>query len=134
VWTEPFSEAVVAEADEFIGDAVYALRNGEEAMKEPPRDWCAAACGFYQACRADDTDVAGLIEDPVVVAAVDVYAEAQAAIKAAEINKKAAVASLAGVAGFTKDFSIRWITVGESDVPAHIRAGYERIDIRRRKK
>ena len=41
-----------------------------EALKEPPREVCAATCGFFKGCREWETDVEGLLTDDTVLEAV----------------------------------------------------------------
>jgi hypothetical protein len=131
VWSEPFDYAVVAEAIEWLDDVMYAVQMGEEAYRDPSREWCWAACPFAPKCRGfDDSDVEGKITDPEVVEAIKVYEEAKEQIKALEKDKKSAESVLAGVEGATDTHKLRWITVQETLVPETMRAGYMRLDLR----
>ena len=127
VFARRFDPAVVAEAEEWMSDVIYAVQHDEVASRDQPRSWCEACCPRVTACRGTDTDVEGLIEDPIVLEAINVYREAGAAIKQLEKDRDSAKSVLANVAGNTGEVVLRWIEVGESEVPAHTRAGYKRI-------
>lgn len=130
---EPYSEEVVAEAARWLDAVVYAYLNGEEAMKEPAREVCAATCGFFRVCRAYDTDVTGLLSDPTVLAAVEMYQEGLAMERDGKRLKAQAKPALDGIGGSTGQFSVRWIHVNESLVPEHTRRPYDKIEIRKLK-
>lgn len=124
-----YTEALLAEAIAWLDDVIYAIENGETARKDPPRAWCFACCPYASDCRGGDTDVEGLLEDPIIKNAVDVYTESNAIIKQAEKDKKSAVSILEGISGSTGDYTVRWIDIGPSEV-AFTRNAYKRIDIR----
>ena len=130
VQTEPFNPEIVEQAITWLEDVIYAFTNGEEARKEPPREMCAKVCGFYRVCRAFDTDVSGLLTDPEVLAAVEMYREGLALEKQGAALKKQAKPSLTGVTGSTGEFSVRWIHINETVVPETTRAAYDRLDLR----
>jgi hypothetical protein len=127
VFARRFDPAIVREAEDWLDDVIYAVQHDEETSRDQPRSWCEAVCPRVSACRGYDTDVTGLIEDPVVLEAIEVYREATAAIKQLEKDKDSAKSVLRDIAGNTGDTVIRWIEVPESEVPAHKRAGYRRI-------
>lgn len=129
VFAKTYDPAIVAEAEEWMADVIYAVQHDEEASRDQPRSWCEACCPRVSACRGYDTDVEGLITDPIVLEAIDVYREAGAAIKQLEKDRDSAKSVLRDVAGNTGEVVIRWIEVGQSEVPAHTRAGYKRIAI-----
>jgi hypothetical protein len=132
VWSAPFSWAEVEEAVEWIDSVLYAIQMGEEAMRDPSREWCWACCPFAPQCRGmDDSDVEGRVEDPFVLEAIKVYTEASEAIKALTKDKKSAESVLAGLdGGVTDSHKFRWIDVNPTDIAAFTRAGYRRLDIR----
>jgi hypothetical protein len=131
VFSEKFSWSVVDEAIEWLDSVLYAVQMGEEAERDMPREWCWACCPFAPRCRGeDDSDVTGLIDDPVVIDAVSLYLESGEQMKALEKDKKSAASVLRGVEGRTDSHSVRWITVGATEVPATKRAAYERLDVR----
>lgn len=124
-----WTQALLDEAIEWLDDVVYAIENGETAMKDPPRAWCFACCPYASDCRGGDTDVEGLLDDPLIKDAVAVYTESNALIKQAEKDKKSALSILDGITGSTGEFTVRWIDIGPSEV-AFTRNAYKRIDIR----
>jgi hypothetical protein len=132
VWSSRFTWAEVEEAVEWIDNVLYAIQQGEEAQRDPSREWCWACCPFAPQCRGmDDSDVEGKIEDPFVLEAIRIYVEASADIKALDKDKRSAASVLSGYdGGVTDSHKFRWIDVGESPVPAYTRAGYRRLDIR----
>jgi hypothetical protein len=127
VFARRYDEAVVREAEEWMEDVIYAVQHGEEASRDQPRAWCQACCPRVSACRGYDTDVEGLITDPIILEAIEVYRDATAAIKQLEKDKESAKSVLQDVAGNTGDVVIRWSVVDPTDVPAHTRAGYKRL-------
>ena len=95
-----------------------------------PRDWCYSFCPFATSCRGGDTDVTGLIEDEQIVTAIDLYKDALNREKIAKKDKEDAKAELLGTAGRTKDWVLRWVHIGESEIKAGTRRAYDKIDIR----
>jgi hypothetical protein len=128
---EPYSEDVVDQAGQWLDDVVYAYLNQEEARKEPPREMCAAVCGFFGVCRAHDTDVQGLIEDREILGAIELYREGQDLARQGEKLKKQASAHLQGVSGSTREVLVRWVHVNESVVPTFTRAAYDKLEVRK---
>lgn len=128
---EPYSEDVVDQAGQWLDDVVYAYLQQEEARKEPPREMCAAVCGFFTVCRAYDTDVEGLIEDRELLGAIDLYREGQELEKRGRALKKEASAHLDGVSGSTREVMVRWVHVNESQVPTFTRAAYDKLEVRK---
>lgn len=127
-WT--YDPTILDEALEWLGDVIYALTQGEEASKDMPRDWCYSFCPFATACRGGDTDVEGLIEDEVIVTAIDFYKDALARENQAKADKAAAKDELLGASGRTKDWVLRWVSVPASQIKAGERRAYDKIDIR----
>lgn len=132
VWSSQYSEAEVEEARAWLDDVLYAIQMGEEAMRDPSREWCWACCPFAPQCRGmDDSDVEGKVTDPFVLEAITIYTESAAQIKALEKDKRSAASVLNGIdGGVTDSHKFRWIDVNSTDVPAFTRAGYRRLDIR----
>lgn len=126
--TWQYDPAIQAEAEEWLGDVIYAVVNNETASKDMPRSWCEACCDFAPSCRGGDTDVEGLITDPLILDAVRVYRAALDAEKAAKKDKDSAVSILRDVRGSTGEYSIRWTSVPPSSVN-YERAGYERLTL-----
>lgn len=133
VQMERFDPSVVHDATMWLDDVVYAYLQGEEARKEPPREVCAATCGFFRTCRAFDTDVEGRIEDKVQLLAVDMYSEAMELERKARALKDEAKENLKGVVGTTDKFSVRWIHVNEVEVKPGIRRAHDKLEVRKLK-
>lgn len=130
VWSAPFDLREVEEAREWLSDVIYAVQHGEEASRDKPREWCYACCPFAPACRGeDDSDVEGLIDDPFILEAIEVYLAASEAIKLANKDKASAASVLSGVSGRTPTHTVRSVDIGPSDV-AYTRAGYRRLDVK----
>lgn len=135
---EPFvkevtvDQALIAEIDEWLGDVIYAVRNGEEASRDRPYEFCEVACPFFFNCRgSDEFHAQGLITDEEALTAIKVYQEAAAAEKAAKKAKDEAKAALAGISGSNGEVVLSWTQVNESQIESYTRAGYTRLNMRR---
>lgn len=133
VHMDTFNPEVVAAATMWLDDVVYAWKHGEEAHKEPPRQWCQKVCGHFEDCRLFDTDVSGLITDPEILAAIEAHQEGLALEKRGKQMKKEATAALTGVEGYARgsdgpQFQVRWTRVNESQVN-FVRKPYDRLTI-----
>jgi hypothetical protein len=124
-----YTDDLLQQAMDWIGDVIYAIEQGQEAYKDPPRSWCFATCPYASDCRGGDTDVEGLLLDPEVVEAARVYKEATATIAAAKKDQKSALSVLDGVQGSTGEWMVRWIDIGPSTFTVNRQAS-KRIDIR----
>lgn len=130
VHMEAFDPKVVEAAGWWLDDVIYAYVHGEEARKEPPRELCEKACGFYATCRALDTDVEGLLTDDTVLAAVDMYREGVDMLREGSRLKDQAKAHLTDVRGSTGEYTVRWVHINGGRVE-YDREGYDRLDVRR---
>jgi len=140
---EPFVVAwkydpeILAAAEQWLGDVFYGVANEKdtEYLKDKPRAFCESYCPYFSDCRSGDgTDVEGLLEEPDIVSAIEVYREAHEDEKDAKKRKQDAVAALKGISGHTTaGDTLRWIHVNETTIPETRRGAYERIDLRRRK-
>lgn len=131
VQTELFNPEVIDQGVIWLDEVVWAYLHNEEAMKEPPRQMCSVVCGFYKECRAWETDVSGLIDDPELVGLVWQHVNGKAQEKQGKMAADEARAKLRGIEGSTRDHLVRWIHVNEveatEDKPG--RAAYARLDI-----
>lgn len=130
VQTEPFSMDVITDAERWLDEVIYAYTNKMEAEKEPPREVCFATCGFYDTCRALDTDVEGLIRDPWAIDAMRLYIEGNALEKEGKAKKSEAKANLIGVSGSDGTHTLRWVEVDSVEVAGFTRAPHRRIDLK----
>lgn len=124
-----YSPEVVAEATDWLDEVVYAHLHGQTARKEPAREWCRAACGFFAECRMYDSDVEGLLTDPTVITAIGMYSEGHSLEVAGKKLKAEAKPYLEGISGYTHDFQLRWSHVNATEVPPFVRQAYDRISL-----
>lgn len=134
VKTEPLDMEVIEEATRWLDEVVYHWQRGEEAMKEPAREVCATTCGFFSVCRAFDTDVQGLITDPVKLDAVAMNLEGAALKRQGNALQKAAKDALADITGSTGEHSVRWVHVAPTYIEGYKKVGYSRLQVTKIKK
>lgn len=127
----PLDLEVIAASAAWLDEVIYAFIHKTEAQKEPAREVCAVTCGFFGVCRAYDTDVSGLLTDPGVLEAINMYREGLALEKQGKALKDQAKPALKGVQGSTGTVMLRWTHINETEVPATKRRGYDKIDIRK---
>lgn len=126
-------EHLFAEIDEWIDDALYAVKTDTEPPRDQQYDWCVNYCEFFTHCRGKETYAEGLIEDEEVKQAVKVYRESQAIAKQADIDKKTAQAILGSVQGRVMtdtglvEVSQTWINGSKYEVD---RKGYSRLNVK----
>lgn len=136
VTIEKFDPSLTKEIDNWIQDVIYAVKNNEDASRDIPSAVCEKICSHFTACRGslEDSDHTEFIDNPELIAAVDMYVEAREISKTAEAMKKEAQTRLAGISGSTGDWQIRWVEVGATRVESFDKAAYSRMDIRRVRK
>ena len=66
---EPFSMDVVAQADRWLEDVVYAAKHGEDGTRDKHWGWCKTFCDRFTACRGDEQSPTVVVTDPELVAA-----------------------------------------------------------------
>lgn len=130
---EEFDPTMTDVVDAWITDVIYAVKNNEEASRDIPAPICERICQHYTACRGDLPigDDMEFITDPMLLSAVDMYAEARNMEKAAKQMKDEASATLNGVNGTTGKWTVRWTQVNPTRVESFDKAGYLRLDIRK---
>lgn len=127
-WYDP---AVLNEIDDWIHDLKYATVNGGDVMKEKPREWCWSYCEYATLCRGNDTDASGLIEDPEILASIEMYRDAADRERQAKRDKDVAKLHIPlEVRGSTGTHNARWVYRNPTEVAAGIRAGYWMLDVR----
>ena len=136
VLVEEIDWTLTNEIDSWIGDVIYAVKNGEDASRDIPATICERICEFFTVCRGSLPNYEGgmSIEDPALLEGIRMYVEASELEKEAKGLKEAAKDVLAGVNGQSDDYQVRWVTVGPAYIEATTRAGYTRLDIRPVKK
>lgn len=129
---EEYRESVIHEIDMWMGDVIYAVRNGERASQDKPIEWCERFCELFTACRGGETEArTGLITDEDTVNQVRLYADGAAMARDGDKLKKLAKENLVGVEGSTGDYTVKQVEVGATYVPGFTRAGYTKIDVRK---
>lgn len=121
---------VVQFIKEWIDDVVYAVKNGEDASRDMPRDWCHSYCEYASLCRGTDTDVEGLIQDPEAIATIEAYKEWSAKETEAKKAKEQLKKSMERIEpGSTGKYVFRktWINGGEV---SYTRQGYFKMEVR----
>lgn len=133
---EEFDPTLTDEIDSWISDVIYAVKNGEDAMRDVAAPVCERICEFFTVCRGGLAVHEGsiLIEDSGLIAAVDMYNEARGMEKTAKQMKDEASSILFGVNGTTGEWNVRWVEVQPARVEAFDKKGYQRIDIRKARK
>ena len=127
-WYDPND---MEEIDSWVGDVIYAAAHNEDASRDMPREFCWKYCEYATICRGNDTDVQGLITDPEIKAAVDMYREGLDLKNEGEKLQKQAKAIIpSGLAGSTGRNNVRWIHVSESKRKESVVAAYDRLDIK----
>lgn len=124
-----YRESVVDMIREWIDDVSYAVVNHEDASRDMPRDWCHRYCEYATHCRGLDTDVEGLITDPLILQKVEMYVEANKMEAEGKRLKKLLKPDLEGVSGSTGEYNVRTIHVNEAEI-SFTRAASTRLDIR----
>ncbi len=120
---EPLDLSVIDRATEWIEEVIYAFTSGTEANKEPAREICQATCGFFSTCRQFDTDIEGLLTDPLTLMAVEMYAEGQVLEKRGALYRDEAKVALDGISGSTGKHMVRWVHVNAKNP-------YFRLDVK----
>ena len=133
---EEFDPTLTDEIDSWISDVIYAVKNGEDAMRDVGAPVCERICEFFSVCRGGlEVREGGIyIEDDNLLAAVDMYNEARDMEKRAKQMKDEAGYMLSGVNGTTGEWNVRWVEVQPARVEAFDKKGYMRIDIRKARK
>lgn len=126
-WYDP---AVLLEIDDWIHDLKYAVVNGGEGSKDKPREWCWNWCEYATLCRGNDTDVEGLIEDPEILSAVDLYATgAELEREGKKLKDIAKISIPAQLSGSTGTHNVRWVEVGATEIKGFTRAAHRKLTI-----
>jgi len=131
---EPYDPDVIFEMTEWLEEVIYDFTHSQTSRKEPPREVCAATCGFFATCRAFDTDVEGLLTDEVTLEAIGQYRQGLELEKAGARLKDQAKPALVGTEGFAlvngERFALRWVHINEAPV-SFVRKASEKIDLRK---
>lgn len=124
VMLEEFDPNLTQEIDNWIQDVIYAVQHDEVASRDVASVVCSKICSHFTACRGglEIHDGAERIEDPTLVAAVNMYADAQEMARQADRMKSEAKAILDGINGSTDKHTVRWVQIqGRGDRPSTVR-------------
>jgi hypothetical protein len=137
---EEFDWTLIDEIDQWIADVQYAVMNKEDGMRDIPAPICEKICSYFTVCRGGMLPVnegQDVIDDPLLVDAVEMYLEARDAEKDAAARKRAATNILQDVNGIANTghglFQIRTTWVNPTMVDAFEKKGYTRVDVRKAK-
>lgn len=116
---EPFSREVIAAADVWLSDAVYAAQHGEPAQRDKDRAWCKVCCPFFESCRGGEDDALDLM-DPRYRIAAEAYLDGKALEKAGAAqaeDTRRVLADLQEQRGtfMAGEYAIRWTQVNRKD-------------------
>lgn len=120
---------VIAEMEERISQAEYAAMFNEEPMRDEPISMCESFCQFFKVCRGD-WQPQGLIVEPAVVKAADLYLEGAALVKRGNRLRDEAKAVLKGQEGNTGTAIVRWTRINGGVVPEYKRKAYDKIEVK----
>lgn len=111
---EKFDPLFADEISEWIGDVVYAARNGEDASRDIPSVVCSAICSHFTICRGglEVHDGQEIIDDPETLAFVDMVLNGKQMKSEGEKMYEEARYALQGINGITPTHQIRWVEVG----------------------
>jgi hypothetical protein len=131
---EPYDPEVTRETLEWLEECIYAFKQNQPARKEPPREMCAVTCGFFETCRAYDTDVTGLLTDDEIITAMVLYSEGKNLASLGRTMQEQAKAVLRGHEGFAlvdgKRMSLRWMHVNETLTAPSVRRAHDKIEFK----
>ena len=133
---EEFDVTLTDEIDSWIQDVIYAVKTGEDAMRDIPAAVCERICEKFTACRGalEVHDGGEFIEDDELKAAIRMYVEGREMEKRGGLLKKEASTMLSGVNGTDGNWQVRWTEIQPSHVEAFEKKGYMRLDVRKARK
>ena len=106
-------------------DVIYAIRQGEDAMRDIAAPVCERICEYFTVCRGGlETSDEETYDEDGLVKAVRAYVDARDAEKQARALKTAAQHRLQGVNGTVDKWQVRWTEMNNQH-------GSLRLDVRR---
>jgi hypothetical protein len=131
VVVEEMDPLLTDEIDAWVGDVIYAVAHGEDAMRDVAAPTCEAiSCEFFTACRgglpAEENEV---IDSPEVREAVTLFIEARDMKREADRMANSAKATLTGLNGVVGGYQVRTTVIPESQIAASVRNSYTRLDV-----
>lgn len=130
---EQYDPAVLDEIDEWIGDVVYAAKQGEDASRDVVSIVCSQICSHFTVCRGglevhDGQQYLGDSEE--IVQAVEMVVDSKELKKKAERMYDEGRAILEGINGVTDTHQIRWVEVNGRNGNSTMRLDIDEIPAR----
>lgn len=118
--------------DSWVGDVIYAVKNGEDSARDVAAAVCQQICEFFTVCRGSlpTSDTPELITDEYLLSAIDMYVDGRNMEKKGSDMKKEASTILSDVNGSSGRHQVRWVKVNPSFIQGYERAASSRLDVR----
>ena len=118
--------------DSWVGDVIYAVKNGEDSARDVAAAVCQQICEFFTVCRGSlpTSDIPELITDEYLLSAIDMYVDGRNMEKKGSDMKKEASTILSDVNGSSGRHQVRWVKVNPSFIQGYERAASSRLDVR----
>ena len=121
---EDFDPQLTRDIDNWVEDVIYAIRQGEDAMRDIAAPVCERICEFFTVCRGGlETSNEETYDEDGLVNAVRAYVDARDAERQAKALKTAAQHRLQGVNGTVDKYQVRWTEMNNQH-------GSLRLDVR----
>lgn len=118
--------------DSWVGDVIYAVKNGEDSARDVAAAVCQQICEFFTVCRGSlpTSDIPEPITDEYLLSAIDMYVDGRKMEKKGSDMKKEASTILSDVNGSSGRHQVRWVKVNPSFIQGYERAASSRLDVR----
>ena len=118
--------------DSWVGDVIYAVKNGEDSARDVAAAVCQQICEFFTVCRGSlpTSDIPEIITDEYLLSAIDMYVDGRNMEKKGSDMKKEASTILSDVNGSSGRHQVRWVKVNPSFIQGYERAASSRLDVR----
>lgn len=135
VFLDMFNPDLTSEIDAWVTDVIYAVQNGQDSARDVAAATCEKICEFFTVCRGELEvhDGQEIIEDGTLIEAVQMYVEGRDLENHGKQMKKEAGLILSNINGITPQHQVRWVSVNPTMIEGYERAGYARLDIRKRR-
>jgi len=135
VFLELFNPDLTDEINSWVTDVIYAVENGQDSSRDVAAATCEKICEFFTVCRGalEVHDGQEVIEDGTLLEAVQMYVEGRDMENLGKQMKKEAGHLLSNTNGVTPAHQVRWVSVNPTLIEGFERAGYARLDVRKRR-
>lgn len=133
LYVDEMDNALTEVIDSWIGDVIYAVRNGEDSARDVAAVVCQQICELFTACRGSlpTSDTPEPITDEFLLSAIDMYVDGRDMEKKGSQMKKEASTLLKDVNGSSGKHQVRWVQVNASFIEGYERAASSRLDVRK---